>query len=87
VRHRGSSRPSATNSRDRRVFPQIATAIGLAAAEDVFFLGFTGLPANATMCQARKATEAQARALFGTGSQQEVSTNAAWNAVGVPTNC
>ena len=63
------------------------TAIGLAAAEDIFFRGFTGLPANATMCQARKATEAQARALFGTGSQQEVSTNAAWNAVGVPSNC
>jgi Zn-dependent metalloprotease len=63
------------------------TAIGLAAAEDIFFLGFTGLPANATMCQARKATEAQARSLFGTGSQQEVSTNAAWNAVGVPSNC
>ncbi|MDQ3821796.1 MAG: M4 family metallopeptidase [Actinomycetota bacterium] len=63
------------------------TAIGLAQAEQIFFRGFTGLPANATMCQARKATEAQARTLYGTGSQQEISTNAAWNAVGVPSNC
>jgi bacillolysin len=63
------------------------TAIALTQAEQIFFRGFTGLPANATMCQARKATEAQARALYGTGSQQEVSTNAAWNAVGVPSNC
>jgi bacillolysin len=61
--------------------------IGLANAEQIFFRAFTGLPSNATMCQARKATEAQARTLYGTGSQQEVSTNAAWNAVGVPTAC
>jgi bacillolysin len=63
------------------------TAIALTEAEQIFFRGFTGLPANATMCQARKATEAQARSLYGTGSQQEISTNAAWNAVGVPSNC
>ncbi|MDQ3821797.1 MAG: M4 family metallopeptidase [Actinomycetota bacterium] len=63
------------------------TAIGLTAAERIFFRAFTALPSTATMCQARKATEAQARTLYGTGSQQEISTNAAWNAVGVPTAC
>jgi Zn-dependent metalloprotease len=63
------------------------TAIGLAAAEDIFFLGFTGLPTNATMCQARNATHAQAVALFGASSQQQASTTAAWNALGVPSSC
>jgi bacillolysin len=65
----------------------IVVGIGLAAAEDIFFQSFTSLPANATMCQARKATEAAAAALFGAGSQQQQSTTAAWDAVGVPTSC
>jgi bacillolysin len=63
------------------------TAIALTRAEQIFFRGFTGLPTNATMCQARKATEAQAAALYGTGSVEATSTNRAWNAVGVPSNC
>ena len=59
------------------------TGIGLTDAERIFFLGFTALPANATMCQARAATEADARALFGSGSQQAQSTTDAWLAVGL----
>ena len=61
--------------------------IGLDAAEPIFFRSFIALPSNATMCQARKATEAQASSLYGSGSQQHQSTTAAWNAVGVPTAC
>ena len=63
------------------------TGIGLADAEKIFFRAFIGLPMNASMCQARKATEAQAASLFGTGSQQHASTQTAWDAVGVPTAC
>jgi bacillolysin len=62
-------------------------ALSLADAETIFFDGFTSLPENGTMCQARKATEATAAARYGTGSQQHASTIAAWNAVGVPTGC
>jgi len=42
-----------------------------------------GLSANATMCNARAATVAQADSLFGSGSQQSQSTKDAWEAVGV----
>ncbi len=57
--------------------------IGLAAAERIFFLGFTSLPSNATMCQARLSTEASASMLFGSSSQQRLSTRGAWVAVGL----
>jgi bacillolysin len=65
----------------------VVAGVGLADAEAIFFDGFTSLPENATMCQARKATEATAAARYGAGSQQHASTIAAWSAVGVPTNC
>jgi Zn-dependent metalloprotease len=52
------------------------SGIGLAAAEQIFFLGFSALPANATMCQARAATETVA------GSNQP-SVADAWRAVGL----
>jgi bacillolysin len=65
----------------------IVTGIGLAAAEQIMFAGMTSLPERATFCQARKATEASAAAIFGSASQQRASTAAAWDAVGVPTAC
>jgi bacillolysin len=65
----------------------VVTGIGLAAAERIMFVGLTSLSENATFCNARKATEAAASALFGAASQQRASTTAAWDAVGVPTAC
>ena len=65
----------------------VVTGIGLAAAEQIMFAGITSLPERATFCQARKATEASAAAIFGAASQQVTSTIAAWDAVGVPTAC
>jgi bacillolysin len=59
------------------------TGIGLADAEQIFYLGFTSLPSTATMSDARAATVAAAKVLYGTGSQQAVSTGRAWSAVGV----
>jgi len=59
------------------------TAIGLASAAQIFYAGFTSLPENATIANARFATVAAAEAAYGAGSQQAVSTNAAWQAVGV----
>ena len=59
------------------------TAIGLANAAQIFYAGFTSLPENATIANARFATVATAEALYGAGSPQVVSTNAAWQAVGV----
>lgn len=59
------------------------TGIGLPAAEQIFFLGFIGLNADASMCDARAATEAIAVAKFGSGSQQARSTTDAWVAVGL----
>ena len=61
----------------------VVTAIGLAAAERIFFVAFTGLAENATMCDARFATEAAAEAFYGPGSQQRLSTTDAWLAVGL----
>ncbi len=52
------------------------TGIGLAAAEHIFLLGFSSLPDNATMCQARFATEAVA------GSNAPAVADA-WRAVGL----
>ena len=60
------------------------SGVGLADAERIFFRGFTSLPTNATMCQARKATVAQAQLL---SAAHAAATTAAWDAVGVPTAC
>jgi bacillolysin len=65
----------------------VVTGIGLEAAEQIMFAGITSLPERATFCEARKATEVTAAALFGPASQQLASTTAAWDAVGVPTDC
>jgi bacillolysin len=59
------------------------TAVGLANAAQIFYLGFTSLPENATFANTRFATVAAAEALYGAGTQQVTSTNAAWQAVGV----
>ena len=59
------------------------TGIGIANAEDIFFLGFSALPSNANFCQARAATETAATTLFGASSQQRRSTTDAWVAVGL----
>jgi bacillolysin len=61
----------------------IVTGIGLAAAEQIFYTGFTSLPSTATMSQAREATIKAASARYGAGSQQAKSTADAWTAVGV----
>ena len=61
----------------------VVTAIGLAAAEQIFFLGITSLPSNATMADARASTEAMTSSLFGPASQELQSTTDAWAAVGV----
>ena len=53
------------------------TRVGLAKAEQIFFLGFTALPQNATMCQARDATVAAA------AEADKASTKDAWVAVGL----
>jgi bacillolysin len=55
-------------------------AAGLAAAEQIFFLGFTSLTENASMCDARAATVASADAV---APQWTHSTEDAWEAVGV----
>jgi hypothetical protein len=53
------------------------SGIGLAAASEIFFLGFAALPENATMCQARDATETMAPgALLG-------AVTDAWRSVGI----
>jgi bacillolysin len=57
--------------------------IGLADAEQIFYTGFTSLPADATMSEARQATEEAAVALYGANSRQKTSTSNAWEAVGV----
>ena len=56
------------------------TGIGRAKAEGIFFLGFTGLNATATLCDARAATVTAA------GAAEEQSTSDAWEAVGVVTD-
>jgi thermolysin len=62
----------------------VVAGIGLAAAEQIFYLAFTGLPENATMCNARLATQAVAAALLPSAL---TSVSNAWQAVGVPDNC
>jgi thermolysin len=59
------------------------TPIGLTDAESIFFLGFVALTENATMCDARAATEAATTSLFGDYAQQQQSTTDAWVAVGL----
>ncbi len=59
------------------------TGIGLADAEQIFFLGFSGLDENASMCDARTATEGAAAYLYGSSSQESQSTTNAWVAVGL----
>ncbi|MBU0703781.1 MAG: M4 family metallopeptidase, partial [Chloroflexi bacterium] len=59
------------------------TAIGMADAEQIFFLGFSGLGEDASMCNARTATEGAAASLFGSPSQELQSTTDAWVAVGL----
>ena len=61
----------------------VVTRIGLPAAEQIFYTGFTSLPSTATMAQARAATVAASTARYGAGSQQVISTRRAWTAVGV----
>jgi Zn-dependent metalloprotease len=58
-------------------------AIGLPAAEHIFYDGFTSLPSTATMSQARAATVKAATARYGARSPQATSTANAWEAVGV----
>jgi bacillolysin len=61
----------------------VVTKIGFDAAEHIFYAGFTSLPSTATMSQARAATVKAATIRYGAGSQQAISTAAAWEAVGV----
>jgi Zn-dependent metalloprotease len=63
--------------------PEVA-GIGVAPAEQIFYLAFTALPENATMCHARLATQAVAGALF---PATLTSVSNAWVAVGVPDGC
>jgi hypothetical protein len=52
------------------------SGIGLAAAEDITFMGFTALPANATFCAARASTIAVA-------GNNSANVADAWDEVGV----
>jgi bacillolysin len=62
----------------------VVAGVGVAPAEQIFYLAFTGLPEDATMCQARLATQAVATALF---PSTLTSVSNAWVAVGVPDGC
>ena len=59
----------------------VVTAIGVADAERITFLAYTGLTTNASMCDARTAMEAAATSLYGGASQQRASTRDAYIAV------
>jgi bacillolysin len=61
----------------------VVTGIGVDDAARISFLAYTGLTQNATMCDARAATETAAAALFGAGSQQHDSAGDAYIAVGL----
>jgi len=71
--------PSNHNSAHCSGSPTV-TGVGLAKAEAITFMAFTGLTPNATFCQARTASEAAASALYGSAEAQ--STSDAWAAVG-----
>jgi Zn-dependent metalloprotease len=62
----------------------VVTGVGLATAEQILYLAFTGLPEDATMCRARLATQAVAAAMFPSAL---ASVSDAWEAVGVPDTC
>ncbi len=62
----------------------VVSGVGLATAEQIFYLGFTSLPPLANMCRARLATEASAEAFFPAALS---SVTDAWEAVGVPVDC
>jgi thermolysin len=57
--------------------------IGLAAAEQIVYEGFTALPATATFCAAREATIAAAVAVGNPGVDYSAHVAAAWDEVGV----
>lgn len=61
----------------------VVTGIGIDAAAQIFYLGFTSLPQDASMANASFATEVAADALFGSASLERASTSDAWEAVGV----
>jgi Zn-dependent metalloprotease len=60
------------------------TGVGLATAEQIFYLGFTSLTLVSDMCQARLATQTVAAAMFPAAA---ASVSDAWEAVGVPDGC
>lgn len=62
----------------------VVDGIGLATAEQIFYVGFTSLSLLSNMCRARLATEAAAAALAPAAA---ASVSDAWEAVGVPDDC
>nr|MDQ3327633.1 M4 family metallopeptidase [Chloroflexota bacterium] len=59
------------------------SGLGVAKAQAIFYKAFTSLQSNATMGNARAATEAAAQALYLNDTTALSSTSAAWQAVGV----
>jgi bacillolysin len=59
----------------------VVDAIGLADARETFYLGFTSLPENANMCDARNATVAAA------AGPDRFNVSDAWAAVGIHEGC
>ncbi|MBU1878410.1 MAG: M4 family metallopeptidase, partial [Chloroflexi bacterium] len=64
------------NANPARASGTNVAGIGISAAEQIAFLGFTALPANATFCNARAATMAVA-------GSREANVADAWDEVGV----
>ena len=64
------------NAKTSRASGTNVQGIGLAAAEDIVFLGFTALPASATFCSARAAT-------LDMAGGHTANVAAAWDEVGV----
>jgi bacillolysin len=58
----------------------VVTGIGLSAAQQIFYAGFTSLHSTANMCDARNATVALAGA-------SAANVSAAWQAVGIDSTC
>jgi bacillolysin len=76
-----------SNAGEARGHPHSGPAvagIGVAPAQQIFYLAFIALPEDAIMCQARLATQAVAAALF---PSTLTSVSNAWIAVGVPDAC
>lgn len=59
----------------------VVEAIGLSAAQEIFYLGFTSLQETANLCDARNATVAAAAAKY------RAHVSDAWEAVGVLAGC